>query len=145
MNHYVVLHNAQDGHISVLDLWNKWLKPNLIEQRKIVLEARYYEDAKTDEQRRYYHAVVLDTIARNKVINGQKYPMRIWKEFFRDKFLGVRRKTVVNPMTGRNRRTNLRVSTEELGVRGYARLIEQVSYFAVTELGVEIPSNTRID
>jgi hypothetical protein len=34
----------------------------------------------------------------------------------------------------------VRVSTEDLGVKGYSQLIDRVSAFAATELGVTFPA-----
>jgi len=39
-------------------------------------------------------------------------------------------------MTGKKSRRHVRISTEDLGIRKYAELIERVTAFAVTELGV---------
>ena len=35
----------------------------------------------------------------------------------------------------------MRVSTEDLGVKGYSQLIDRVSAFAATELGVTFPAS----
>jgi hypothetical protein len=48
--------------------------------------------------------------------------------------------TTVNPMTGKKHRRRVRKSTEDLGVKAYAELIERVTAFAVTELSVEFPA-----
>lgn len=106
---------------------------------RLQIEIRLHEDAKTDRQRAYYHAVVLTQIAQQARPNGQGFPMHAWKEFARDKFLGYRMTTFTNPVTGRKSRRRQRISTEDLGVRGYSLLIERVTAFAVVELGVEFP------
>ena len=103
------------------------------------VEIRTHEDAKTDRQRAYYHGVVLKQIAQQARPNGQAYEMHVWKEFARDKFLGFRTVTHKDPMTGKKHRRRERISTEDLGVRGYSQLIEKVTAFAVVELGVEFP------
>ena len=51
--------------------------------------------------------------------------------------------TTTNPMTGKRVRRRERISSEDLGVRAYNALIERVTAFAVTELGVEFPSEWR--
>ena len=48
--------------------------------------------------------------------------------------------TTKNPMTGKKVRRRVRVSTEDLGVKGYSQLIDRVSAFAATELGVTFPA-----
>ena len=100
------------------------------------------EDAKTIRQRGYYHRVVLTEISEQAVANGQHFPMPVWKEYFRAKYLGYKRKVYKDPMTGKKVWRNERVSSEDLGVKAYSKLIEQVIAFAVTELGVMF-SETR--
>lgn len=102
-----------------------------------VVEIRTAEDCKTDKQRKYLHGYVLMTIARQAKVNGQQFDMRVWKEFLRDKFLGHKTLTIRNPMTGKKVRRRVRVSTEDLGVKGYSEYIDRVTAFAATELGVE--------
>ena len=109
------------------------------EGHRLQIEIRLHEDAKTDRQRAYYHAVVLTQIAQQARPNGQIYEMHAWKEFFRAKFLGFRTVTHKDPMTGKKHRRRERISTEDLGVMGYSMLIEKVTAFAVVELGVEFP------
>lgn len=102
-----------------------------------VVEVRTAEDVKTDKQRRYLHGYVLMTIARQAAPGGQKFDMKTWKEHFRAEFLGFKTVTVKNPMTGKKVRRRVRVSTEDLGVKGYSEYIDRVTAFAATELGVE--------
>lgn len=102
-----------------------------------VVEVRTAEDVKTDKQRRYLHGYVLMTIARQAAPGGQKFDMKTWKEHFRAEFLGHKTVTVKNPMTGKKVRRRVRVSTEDLGVKGYSEYIDRVTAFAATELGVE--------
>ena len=59
--------------------------------RRLELELRLHEDAKTDRQRRYYHGVVLKSIAQQARPNGQQYPLAVWKEHFRKEYLVSRR------------------------------------------------------
>lgn len=102
-----------------------------------VVEVRTAEDEKTDKQRRYLHGYVLMTISRQSAPGGQKFDMKTWKEHFRAEFLGFKTVTTKNPMTGKKVRRRVRVSTEDLGVKGYSEYIDRVTAFAATELGVE--------
>lgn len=102
-----------------------------------VVEVRTAEDCKTDKQRRYLHGYVLMTIAREARVNGQQFDMRVWKEHLRAEFLGHKTVTHRNPITGKKVRRRERVSTESLGVKGYAEYIDRVTAYAATELGVE--------
>lgn len=94
------------------------------------------EDAKSVQQRRYYHGVVLKEIAEQVAVNGEKFDMKVWKEHFREKYVGYRWVVLKDPMTGKKKRRKVRVSTEDFGIKAYSRLIEQVTAEAVTELGV---------
>ena len=113
-----------------------WLKRQTMAGNRITLECRLTEDAKTDAQRRFYHGVILHQIAQQASVNGQKFPLAVWKEHFRNEYLGYRTVTYTNPMTGKKSSRRIRKSTEDLGVKGYNALIERVTAFASTDLGV---------
>lgn len=132
----ITLQNEVQGHAAVKSVWH-WAKAQLSAGRPVDLEARLHEDAKTDKQRKYLHGYVLMTIARQAAPGGQKFDMKTWKEHFRSEFLGFKTVTTKNPMTGKKVRRRVRVSTEDLGVKGYSEYIERVTAFAAVELGVE--------
>lgn len=143
----LVLHqewrDPQQAHSSLsLQVW-PWAKSMLAAGNRLVLEVRLAEDAKTDGQRKYYHGVVLAEIAKQATVNGQRFPLAVWKEHFRSEYLGFKTVTCTNPMTGKKSRRRVRKSTEDLGVKAYAQLIERVTAFACTDLGVEFPA--RVD
>ena len=102
-----------------------------------VVEVRTAEDCKTDKQRRYLHGYVLMTISRQAKVNGQQFDMPTWKEWYRATYLGWKTVTFKDPFTGKKVRRRQRVSTEDLGVKGYSEHIERVTAHAATELGVE--------
>jgi hypothetical protein len=139
----VAMFNPQQGHAELTGRAWPWAKSLLMAGHRLACEIRPLEDAKTDRQRRYYHGVVLKEIAEQATANGQKFPLAVWKEHFRQEYLGFKTRTFTNPLTGKKSRRRVRVSTEDLGVRAYAELIEQVTAFAVTELGVRF--SERID
>lgn len=89
-------------------------------------------------KRDYLHGVVLRQIAQQAAFNGQRFPMPVWKEHFRSTILGSKKKTFVNPITGKKSRRLVRVSTEALGVRAYAKYIDKVMATAAAELGITI-------
>ena len=132
--------NPQQAHQALSNLVWPELKSQTMAGNRMVLEIRLADDSKTDEQRRYYHGVILTEISKQAKPNGVQYPMQVWKEYFRDLYLGHKTKTVTNPLTGKKSRRRIRVSSEDLGVRGYTNLIEQVTAYAVTELGVMFPA-----
>ena len=116
-----------------------WCRSQWAAGHGLQIEIRLHEDAKTDRQRNYYHAVVLTQIAQQARPNGAAHDMIIWKNFFREKFLGFKTVTHLDPMTGKKHRRRERQSTEKLGVKGYSMLIEKVTAFAVMELDVRFP------
>lgn len=116
-----------------------WCKSMWAAGHRLHVEVRLHEDAKTDRQRAYYHGVVLKTIAQQAKPNGAQYPLAVWKEHFRAEYLGHKTVTTKNPLTGKKVRRRVR-STEDLGVKGYSQLIDRVSAFAATELGVRFPA-----
>jgi hypothetical protein len=134
----VELHNPQQAHAALSGQAWPWVKAQTIAGRELVAEFRLLDDAITEQQRAYYHGVVLTEIAAFARPNGQQFPLKVWKEHFRAEFLGFKVVTAINPITGRKSRRRVRVSTEDLGVRGYADLIDKVIAFAATELGVTV-------
>lgn len=128
-------HHSLSGHV-----W-PWAKSMLAAGNRLVLEVRLAEDVKTDKQRKYYHGVVLTEIAKQARVNGQKFPLAVWKEHFRSEYLGFKTVSCTNPMTGKKHRRRVRKSTEDLGVKAYAQLIERVTAFAVTDLSVKFPEH----
>lgn len=119
-----------------------WCKERFAEGQTLELEFRLHEDAKTDRQRRYLHGVIFKEISQQVSLGGSKYDLKVWKEHFRERFLGFRTVTFINPLTGKRYRRRVRVSTEDLGVKGYSNYIDRVTAFAVTELGVQFSCPT---
>lgn len=135
--------NPQQAHASLNQTVVPWAKSMMMAGHRLIGEFRLAEDVKTDQQRRYYHGVILAEIAKQAKVNGQNFPLAVWKEHFRNEFLGFKTVTFTNPMTGKKSRRRIRKSTEDLGVKAYANLIERVTAFACTDLGVEFPA--RVD
>lgn len=133
---YLLRNPEQAAHIMKTAAWPA-AKKLLAEGHELVMEFRLAEDAKTDKQRRFYHGYILKTIALQARPGGQQFDLKTWKEHFRSEFLGHKTVTTKNPMTGKKVRRRVRVSTEDLGVKGYSQLIDRVAAFAATELGVE--------
>lgn len=128
--------NPQQASQHFRDVMLPWCRQRWAAGDKLEIEIRLHEDALTDKQRRYYHGVILKEIAQQARPNGEVYPMAVWKEHFRKEFLGFKTVTTKNPLTGKRVRQRKRVSTEDLGVKAYSQLIERVTAFAVTDLGV---------
>lgn len=129
--------NPQQAHTAMTaQLW-PMVKALTTAGHRLLLTVVDAEDAKSAKQRRYYHGVILKEIAQKAAINGQKFPLAIWKEYFRSKHLPDKRKVYTNPLTGAKSKRRVRQSTEDLSVKKYAQLIEMVTAYAVTELNVE--------
>jgi hypothetical protein len=136
----IILSSPNQAHTAIKSAW-EYAKPQLFGGRKLVMRIVDYEEAKTDAQRRFYHGYILLEISKQAKVDGNKYSLATWKEFARAKYLGDKVENVTNPMTGVITKQAVRVSTESLGVRGYNKLIEQVTAFAATELGVIFDSD----
>lgn len=139
MRQTLTLREPKQAHRLLLAAWPH-MKEFLARGQQLDLEVRLHEDAKTDRQRRYYHGVVLQCIAQQARPQGQSFPLAVWKEHFRAEFLGFKTVTTKNPITGKKVRRRERVSTEDLGVKGYSQLIDRVTAYAATELNVTFPA-----
>jgi hypothetical protein len=137
--------NAQQAYDNWTHQVSPWCKAQLTAGRALAVEIRFAEDKKTDQQRRYYHGVILKQIAQHARPNCVKFPLAVWKEHFRKEYLGFKTVTFVNPITSKKSRRRVRISTEDLGVNAYNLLIERVTAYAATELGVAFDAPEWID
>jgi hypothetical protein len=137
--------DPQQAGVSLNHTIVPWAKSMLAAGHRLAVEIRLAEDKKSDQQRKYYHGVVLKQIAQHARPGDQAFPLAVWKEHFRKEFLGFKTVTFVNPMTGKKSRRRVRVSTEDLGVKAYNLLIEKVTAYAATELGVAFDAPQWID
>lgn len=135
--HRIELHDEEQGTAAMRAAW-PWAREQLRQGRELVAEYRLLEDDITAKQRGYLHAVVLTEIACFARVNGQQFPMKVWKEHFRSEFLGFEVVTCINPLTGKKSRRRVRISTEDLGIRAMAEYIDRVIAFAATDLGVQV-------
>lgn len=91
-----------------------------------------WEDDLSARQRRFLHGPVLGQISEQaRGEGGQRYHMQVWKELFRSQFLGSKWEMV------NGKPIELRVSTEDLGVKAYSEYIDKVIAEAATTWGVE--------
>ena len=90
------------------------------------------------QQRRFLHGPVLTQIAEQVRVGGERFTTEIWKEYFRRLILEREPEYEMRKMPGAKRATPHRVrkSTEKLGVRDYAKYIDEVIDYAVAEWGV---------
>lgn len=107
------------------------------------------EEPLTVKQRKFFHGIVLMQIAEQVRVEGQRYTLDVWKEYFRKLFLGsggyryvMRRQLRWDPklcaLVQPKRATPHRelVSTEDLSIKQYSELIDKVIAHAQTDLGV---------
>lgn len=134
MTQHILIEPIQ-AHKLMGKLWLD-IKNKLMAGHKQVIELRDYDDKLTDQQRKYYHSYVLNEIAKQTRVDGKQFGLAVWKEHFRKHYLGDKIEEFTDPMTGATYKEVVRVSTEDLGVTRYNKLIEQVTNFAAKELGV---------
>lgn len=132
--HRVVLHNTDQARPVLKGNFLPWVGEQLKQGRALVVEAKLLDDDITEKQRGYLHAGVLTQISQEAVTNGQQFPMQVWKEYYRDRFLGFRKVTAIDPFTGKKSRRRVRISTEDLGKRGLAIHTEKIIASASTEV-----------
>jgi hypothetical protein len=131
-------HEPVAAHRTLAEYVWPWVKEQTAQGRDLVAEFRLLDDSITEKQRAYLHAVVFRDIAQQARVNGQQFPRDVWKEWYRSELLGFKVVTSINPFTGKKSRRRVRVSTEDLGVRGMADYIDRVIAHASTELGVTV-------
>jgi hypothetical protein len=130
------LNEPKQAYDTLKQVWEKILKPQLLNGSKQVMTITSYEEALTNRQRKYYHGYILLTISQQVNVEGRKYHVDDWKHHYRQKFLGDKIVEVIDVMTGATKRELQRVSSESLSVKGYNELIEKVTADAATEFGV---------
>lgn len=130
--------NQKQAYALVQQLW-KVAKAKLAKGENLIVEIHNAQDKATALQRRYYHGVVLKEIAKQIKPGGRQYSLEVWKEHLRKSKLGTEIVTIVDPLSGIEYKEERRVSTEDLGVKGYSELIEDVTAWAVADWGVRFP------
>lgn len=94
-------------------------------------------DDMTAKQRRFFHGVVLVQIAEQvRMPDGTRYVGEVWKSYFRKLFVPDKWESYRMPGAKRATPHRVRVSTEDLSVRQYSQLIDNVIDHAITEFGV---------
>jgi hypothetical protein len=132
------LHEPEQARQVLKDRALPWIGEQLKQGRELVLEARLLDDDITDKQRAYFHAVVIEEFHLYARPNGEQFPREVWKRFLKERFLGFKVVTSIDPMTGKKRRLRHRISTEELGIRRYAQFVDECIAFAAADCGFEV-------
>lgn len=104
----------------------------------VELSVQVAHDPITALQRAFLHGAVLPQIAEQVYVGErrERYTTEAWKQFFFKEF--VKPKYKMRRLPGAKRATPYRVNTssEMLGVRAYAKWIDQIIDWAVLEHGV---------
>jgi hypothetical protein len=105
--------------------------------RRVKVTVEDVEDDRTEQQHKYYWAVVLRDVSEQVVVGGQKYTKDAWHEYGKREFLP--RKTKKVRVAGRARPvvTTVIASTTELGIRQMGDYLEKWMAFAA-EHGVTV-------
>lgn len=100
------------------------------------ITAELYEEDRTLRQNRYYWGCILKEISEQASIEGQRWAAEAWHELMRRTYLGYEIEKVT--IAGRRKKHVIRrlKSTTKLKVRAFARYLDEITAFAVTDLGV---------
>lgn len=88
------------------------------------------------KQRKFLKDIVFGQISEQVRLDGQRYTKEMWAEHFRKEWLGSRFEEKQYPFEPEPRIEEIKNSTEELGVKGYAEYTDRVIAFAQTDLSV---------
>ncbi len=139
----VIVNNPAVAHMAMQQGW-ALAKDHTLAGRWVEITVREADDIGT-RQRNFYHGYVLLTIANTAVVGDRKYDLATWKEHFRATYLGWKWVSYTVPGKRRKVRRRERISTEDIGVRAYAQLVEKVMAYGATDHGIEWEYRTRTD
>jgi hypothetical protein len=114
-----------------------WIGEQLSMGRELVLEAKLREDDRSEQQHRYYWAVVLRDVSEGVSVGGVKYTKDAWHEYGKRTFLPRRTKKVKVAGRARPVVTTVIASTTDLTVRQMGEYLEKWIAFAA-EHGVTV-------
>ena len=129
-------HTLDQAGASIRAAFLPYVEKNLRDGLHLAVTVQELEDSKTQQQRDYLHGVIYREIAEQATIDGKKYDLKVWKKYLQYKYLGDEVVEYTDPMTGEIWNRNVPIRSEDLGVRGYSKLIDEVTAFAVTDLHV---------
>lgn len=125
----------RDGNI-VQALW-AFLKANAkamaSQGRPLMVSIREFKARRTLEQNKRLHAILSD-IAEQAWVDGRQYSADVWKEYFRQRFLGTEEIALPG-----GKLIERGVSTTTLDIHEFNEFMAKVEAHAVSELGVELP------
>lgn len=95
--------------------------------KPLMVQVSEYKTKRTREQNRRYW-LLLEAIAAQAWVNGQRYSSACWHEYYKRKYIGV-----VDLPGG----ATMASSSTDLSVADFAEYMDKVEADAATELGVE--------
>ena len=134
-----VCFTREDAHVAVTRAYAHAQAMFANGEPTVLIECKPGVEAVSVKQRRFFHGPVLGQISEQAKVDGVRFTLDIWKEFFRRKFVGdhgFRWETQRLPGDKHARPRRIRISTEELGVRDYAKFCDEVIQYGAEELGV---------
>ena len=125
MTFSATLHNPQQGHAVIAEIWPK-VKATLTAGQRLELTIR--KEKRTPAQnRRYWGKGVLAQIAEQVAPGGKRFPAGAWHEQFKRQFIGV-----IELPNGEV----VGMSSADLDKEEFSEFCGEVEAYAVTELGV---------
>lgn len=120
----------EEAHQAVIDGYAH-AKTLLELDKRVKVSVGEDDDSLSARQRRFLHGAVLKQISEQaRGEGGARHPLIVWKELFRAQFLGST--WSADPRGDRFPPIEVRLSTEDLGVKDYSDYIDKVIAEAVT-------------
>lgn len=110
----------------------------LMDGKRVRISVGEDNDPITIKQRRFFHGPVLTQISEQVRVGGERYTTDIWKTYFKKLILERKPRYEMVKLPGAKRATPRRKwwGTEELSIKQYSALIDEVIALAVTEWSV---------
>jgi hypothetical protein len=122
------------GEPNVQALWN-FLKHNwraLADAGKpLAVSVAEHRAKRSTEQNKRLHAM-LNEISQNAYLNGRRYEMEAWKEFYRSRYIGTEEIELPD-----GRRIERGISTTTLNKQEFADFLTAIESHAAAEFGLE--------
>lgn len=132
MNRTFVLRNDSLAQALWAFLRSNW-KAMAEQGRPLSVSIGEHKTKRSLEQNKRLHAILTD-ISEQAWVDGRQYSRDIWKEYFRQKFLGTEEIALPG-----GKLIERGVSTTTLDVHEFNEFMAKVEAHAVSELGVELP------
>lgn len=99
------------------------------EDHQLMVEVFDFKAPKTRQQEKYFH-VILGDAAEQVQVNGQRFSLETWKEYFARRYLGVIEEVMPDGEIIKRRR-----STAEASIGEYAEMIDRTIDELAEEFG----------